>query len=605
MEHPTGNFPEGVMESKMTAPAARPFLLRDDPQKFMKLILLDTAEERLDALSSNIDDVILCEIIRYGLFNETEMIGPLAQLYEEQVLPNYSEDRRRDLYRHIVEVVENLKPISVNAFLPFIAEDDSQGIVSTAVIDYVSLGPLTDDDPMSRPKDIIGMIESGGIKNDGAAFGGLLHLGDARLCKLLWPIRNLLDLEEVNVAVKCPTGFLYSASVEFEIDWLEGMEGDLQDGLFGAVASGLALQHRMNTFDAVFTGQRQFPVPKHDSPKDQKRHREMQKPVSIEEYTNRIAPRLYALERTEPPPRVMPHVLTEWELTPVTDPGETVEFDDRHQSPKPPKPITPDVIADDQIAESDEEWFDGEGVIYLSWGILNPNGPTLYCLGLRRINGKWRVFFRWLHMLGGCTYYAAKSDEDEPNYNDIFEGAVSIENYLSERGLPTPFEVIPSFVISNGGDATIKEIAKRLMSTDAASSQDWGREIAYLEAFGHDYFSRAGSEIRLFYETEKTKPIKEGEDRDDLKFLEARYGHIPAFKDAIFPQFESSEMTETLFNQWWETIDTVEHRGSAIPQLAEMWRGAITILPAEMAETAVTFEQVIDFLSAYHFDLSE
>ena len=154
--------------------------------------MLDSAEERFDALSSNFDDVILCEIIRYGIFNDSAMIGPLAQLYVEMVLPNISEDRRWDLYRFTVDMVENLEVVSVNAFLPFIAEDDSQRIVSTAVIDYVSLGPLTDNDPMSRPKDIIGMIESGGLKNDGAAFGALLHLGDSRLCKLLWPIRNLL-----------------------------------------------------------------------------------------------------------------------------------------------------------------------------------------------------------------------------------------------------------------------------------------------------------------------------------------------------------------------------------------------------------------------------
>jgi hypothetical protein len=60
--------------------------------------------------------------------------------------------------------------VSINAFLPFIAEDNSRRIVSTAVIDYVSLGPLTDGDPMSRVKDVIGMTESSMLENEGAAF---------------------------------------------------------------------------------------------------------------------------------------------------------------------------------------------------------------------------------------------------------------------------------------------------------------------------------------------------------------------------------------------------------------------------------------------------
>ena len=42
----------------------------------------------------------------------------------------------------------------------------------------------------------------------------------------------------------------------------------------------------------------------------------MQRPVSIDEYTARIAPRLLALERTELEPKVMPEVLAVWGLAP-------------------------------------------------------------------------------------------------------------------------------------------------------------------------------------------------------------------------------------------------------------------------------------------------
>jgi hypothetical protein len=44
----------------------------------------------------------------------------------------------------------------------------------------------------------------------------------------------------------------------------------------------------------------------------------MRKEVSIEEYRRRIAKRMQSLECSEPPPRVMLHVLTEWGIQSVT-----------------------------------------------------------------------------------------------------------------------------------------------------------------------------------------------------------------------------------------------------------------------------------------------
>lgn len=171
-------------------PDNKPLLFQTDLKKFMEILAIDDAEKRLDALKANFDDVILCEIIRYGMINDAKMIGPLAERYEKSVVATYTEEKRWELYRYIIGVLDNVDVVSVNALLPFIAEDPSQRIVSTAVIDYVSLGPLADNDPMSWPKDIIEMIKGGHLKDRGAAFGGLLHLADPRVCKLLWPIKD-------------------------------------------------------------------------------------------------------------------------------------------------------------------------------------------------------------------------------------------------------------------------------------------------------------------------------------------------------------------------------------------------------------------------------
>jgi hypothetical protein len=57
--------------------------------------------------------------------------------------------------------------------------------------------------------------------------------------------------------------------------------------------------------------------------------RAIAKPIPFADYLERVAPRLYALERSEPPPRVMPDVLTAWGLEPRSHPSEWAELPGR------------------------------------------------------------------------------------------------------------------------------------------------------------------------------------------------------------------------------------------------------------------------------------
>ena len=275
----------------------------NDPKRFLEAIACHEVETRHAILNHNLKDIMICEIIRYGVFNDSKMIGPLQAVYNDVFLSQFNEDERWEIFRYVTDMIQAVDFVSVNAYLPFIAEEPAKRIVSTAVIDYVSLGPLTDNDPMSRVKDITGMIENGYPKNPGAAFGGLLFLGDTRVCKLLWPLKEQLDKDEANIAIKCSTGFLYAATIEFFIDWLEGMEGDDFDSLFGIVSSGLAIMRKNAQYDVVIPSMRQFPVPKEVSPKQQEKNRS--KFIPIKDYVKKISSRLYALEMTEPPPRVI------------------------------------------------------------------------------------------------------------------------------------------------------------------------------------------------------------------------------------------------------------------------------------------------------------
>jgi len=307
-------------------------LFLSDPKAFMEIVTDADAENRFKKLKGSFEDLVICEITRYGFYNDEAMISPLQDFYRSVVM-EAPENRRLAIYMHIAGLVENTSFVTVNAFLPFIAEDNSRGIVATAAIDYVSLGSLTHGDPMSRVNDIIGMIESGQLENEGAAFGALLNLGDDRVCNLLVPLRATLDNHAVREATNCATGFIYSATAEAYLDWLEGLEGDDRDGVFGLVASGLALLRKQARItDVVFTGRRPFPT----KGVSKAAWARVRAETPYADYVKRIAPRMRALERSEPPPRVMPHVLAEWGITPVTNPAQMFPLGDRSKAPTPP-----------------------------------------------------------------------------------------------------------------------------------------------------------------------------------------------------------------------------------------------------------------------------
>jgi hypothetical protein len=203
--------------------------------------------------------------------------------------------------------------------LPFAWWDPDRYISAKAVIDYVSVAAPFDGDPLSRVKEMIGFITAGDVESRGGAFGGLLYLGDPRVCSLLLPLRDSLTRAEILDATLCCTGLLHASSVEFLLGWLEEMQGDRRDSLFAAVAAGLGLLRKTMREPFVATGERAFPLTG-VSAEEQDR---MARKVPIEEYTNRIATRLRTLEwmepvsKEDPDLKVMPEVLAFWGVAPL------------------------------------------------------------------------------------------------------------------------------------------------------------------------------------------------------------------------------------------------------------------------------------------------
>jgi hypothetical protein len=230
-------------------------------------------------------------------------------MYERVMDSGMPVEIRRQIYQQTAAAQEREPAVvSCNAYLPFIFCETAEGIVGSATIDYASLAELNDGDPMTRVKEVIGLIERERIQNRGAAFGALLFMGDSRVTRLLVPLRDRLALDEVATAMRASTGAMSAASVEFVLDWLEGLDGDPTDGLFGTVASGLVNVRRRLKAPLVMTGLRPFPV----SSVTPEEHARVARPIGIDDFTAQIGPRLLDLERTEPEPKIMPVVFETW-----------------------------------------------------------------------------------------------------------------------------------------------------------------------------------------------------------------------------------------------------------------------------------------------------
>jgi hypothetical protein len=301
-------------DDENAADGERQMLIRTDPRRFLSIAAIDDEKERLSSLHW-IDDILLCEIVHYGIRNDAKSIPHLWQLYPYLIENDMPVAMRRSVFEEVKGLVTGTDFVSANAILPFICSETDVALVSTSVIDFVSLAPVRDNDPMSTSLDIIAGIKANRIAKPGAAFGGLLHLGDPRLCKLLLPLRRELSFADLNEGITSVTGHLSAATIDFELSWLE--EPGLDAALFGAVASGLVLQRRAAKRPFVMTGQRPFPVTSVSA----EEQNAMARYLSIEEYTRAIAPRLYAIANAEQAPTIMPFVLGEWGLDPP--PGET------------------------------------------------------------------------------------------------------------------------------------------------------------------------------------------------------------------------------------------------------------------------------------------
>lgn len=282
----------------------------DGPKAWANVFMADDRAVRMKRYRTG-PDILLGEIMRFAVRRDAVSAAEVSDVYDVFLRGGMPVEVRREILLH-ARGFQDEANLPIEVYLPFIDKDPDFGVCAGAVIDWVSSAELTHGDPMSRIKEMIEMIVRHRAENVGAVFGGLLHLGDPRVCALLAPLRDRLTNFETNEAVRCFTGLVSAAAAEFHLDWLEGLNGDGQDRRFGIVASGLALLRRNMQWPVAMTGERPFPW-KSVTPEEQRR---MARHIPIGVYTERIAPRLRALERREPEPKVMPQVLEVWGVAP-------------------------------------------------------------------------------------------------------------------------------------------------------------------------------------------------------------------------------------------------------------------------------------------------
>ena len=299
-------------------------LLKSDPSAFMAAIENNDVAQRHERLRT-LDDVIACEVLRYGLYNDSAELPRLVQLYRE-VLMQAPVERRKEIYGHVKWIVPQLGGHTVGAFTPFMFVDTDIGIVSTATIDFASLGPPLNDDPIQRAVEVMDCIKKGIPNNRAAIIGGLIALGDPRVCELVKPALRDLPRREVGTVAKCFSGFTAKCVVDLYLDWIEELidraDYDSQ-GMLGSVMAGLHRLASQRIVPFVVDGLRPFPVPR-DGGKGGGE-------IDPVEFARTIADRLEELENREQVPKILPHVIRAFGLESKSHPADIERFENMVQ----------------------------------------------------------------------------------------------------------------------------------------------------------------------------------------------------------------------------------------------------------------------------------
>ena len=259
-----------------------------------------------------------------------------------------------------------------------------------------------------------------------------------------------------------------------------------------------------------------------------------------------------------------------------------------------------------KLRRTESQWQQETGLILFTWGILNPNGPTLSCVGVRESGcpGELEVFYRWLHFLGGESfvlgYVSGDSEDLAADIKEVLSFSFRQEAGRAMRRFPM-VTCVPNFVTLPATEA-----AQRLMNdTDVRDlisgcrvfrETDWGRQTYYLTKYGSRFFDRAAEETREAVEQGASDPNLTEDSRQFFEVTRLARSHLPGFNDWTANRYQPRAMADGDVDGWWSTVIDEEFTLSCLVQLAQAWVGAAHLVRQTIPEPVEPFELVKEFV---------
>lgn len=270
--------------------------------------LLDEANWR-DLPVDSLLGLLQESMLTYARRPERSLVAPLRRLYRRVVESTDREARQRAL-NSVIDVAER-EQLAPTAVLPAVVCEPEETVAGAAAIAFVMLSDLSEGNVPETFAEIEKLLARSVCTNPGAVFGAVVALGDARFESTLERWRKFLKAPAVQVAARINTGVVTDAAVRFWLGWAESLAAESDDqsqDVFGSVASALALLARNNKSKRVVDIRRRLPcTAKGDAV-------EVLQEWTVQQYAEIVAPRFYALEAGEEPPRVFSTVIELWGL---------------------------------------------------------------------------------------------------------------------------------------------------------------------------------------------------------------------------------------------------------------------------------------------------
>jgi hypothetical protein len=211
-----------------------------------------------------LDEDGIARLAHHALFFAGRGHGPIGALLDS-FYPEYAKrvvtERRGEIFTRLRGLI--YEGVLRGGILPTVlCHDGDPGIVSTAARDIATLD-IVEPASGTRGADLVlKLVITGAVAVPGAALGGLLARGDEAINAKLVALRPALALRWADRALgamaTAPTGYAFASTVEFWLQWLEALAGQLPDAarVFDQAARALAFQRETLVEEVVLRARR-------------------------------------------------------------------------------------------------------------------------------------------------------------------------------------------------------------------------------------------------------------------------------------------------------------------------------------------------------------